>query len=226
MSDVIIAAPVMRDVSRTVSRMKKCRHCGTQNEDGAISCSECGLDLGPSPAAQLAAKLPSAIGAINTKWLWRLCLVIGIPILLLAVYLLSLGPILRFYEAKPSSVWSRVPGVVRAMYEPLDRMPIPEALGRPLRRYNQWWMGVEKDEREFRSLMARIDGSITNGVPQAEVTRLLGEPITWSTNADTVEAHYFYMPEVVLYGGYFTNGFNIAFSNGAVVRKSYATTGR
>ena len=206
--------------------MKKCRHCGTQNEDGVIGCSECGLDLGPSPAAQLAAKLPSAIGTINTKWLWRLSLVIGIPFLLLAAYLLSLGPILRFYGAKPSGVWSHVPRVVRVVYEPLDRMRIPEALGRPLHWYNQWWMGVEKDKREFRSLMDWIDSSITIGVSQAEVTRLLGQPIAWLTNTDTVEAHYIYMPEVVLYGGSFTNGFHITFSNGVVVCKSYATIGR
>jgi len=206
--------------------MKKCRHCGTQNENGASNCSECGLDLGPSPAAQLAAKLPSAIGAINTKWLWRLCLAVGIPFLLLAVYLLSLGPILRFYGAKPPNVWNRVPATVRLIYEPADRLPIPEWLGRPLRRYTQWCMGVEHDKREFRKLMARIDTSITNGMEQSGVIQLLGQPDGDFTNGESVEAHYAFWPGVITDGGYMTNGFVIWFSKGLVLRKSPITIGK
>ena len=205
--------------------MKKCRHCGTGNEDGAVACSECGLHLAPSAVARVAANLPSAILASNTKWLWRLSLIIGIPPLLLAVYLLSLGPILKFYGAKPSNVWSRVPAGIRMIYEPLDHAPVPQPLAGLLLRYNQWWMGVEHDRRAFRNLMAQIDKSITNGMAQPQVVALLGEPLASFTNADTIEAHWFYMPEAVTYG-YVTNGFVIAFANGVVVRKDPITSGR
>ena len=170
--------------------------------------------------------LDKNICATHTEWFWRVTVVTGVPLFLFALYLFSLGPILRFFGAKPLTASSRVPTVVRVIYEPLDRMPIPEGLGRLLRRYNLWWMGVEKDKREFRDLMARLDGSITNGMSQLDVTRLLGEAKRWTTNADTVVAHYFYMPDAVLYGGCFTNGFNVGFSNGTVVCKSYVTSGK
>ncbi len=205
--------------------MKKCRHCGTGNEDAAESCTECGLDLGPSVVARLAAALPSAVRATNTTWPKRLLWLVSVPILLVALYLLSLGPILRFYGAKPSNVWSRVPAVVRMIYEPLDRAPIPQPLAGLLLRYNQWWMGVEQDKRAFRKLMAQIDKSITNGMPQSQVFALLGEPLASFTNAGTIEAHWFYMPEAILYG-YMTNGFVITFTNGEVLRKAAITSGR
>lgn len=203
--------------------MKKCRHCGNENEDGALACSECGLDLAPSPAAQLVARLPSALRATNTKWFWRISLPVGVLLLALVVYLLSLGPILRFYGAKPFNVWSRVPAPIRVIYEPQDRMPVPEPLGRLLRRYNQWWMGVERDKREFLQFMARIDSSITNGMEQSGVLALLGQPAGWFTNAGSVEAHYTYLLEAITYGDYRTNGFVICFSNGLVFRKSPIT---
>ena len=131
--------------------MKHCRHCGTENEDGALTCIECELSLSPSPAAQLLARLPSALRTANKAWLWRAIVVVAVPLLVLAVYLLSLGPILRFYGAKPSSAWSRVPPLVRAVYQPLDKMPVPESLGRMLRSYNRWWMGADNEKADFIS---------------------------------------------------------------------------
>jgi hypothetical protein len=186
------------------------------------------LDFAPSPAAQLVAKLPSAILATDTKWLWRISLVIGVPVLVLAAYLLSQGPILRLYGAKPSSISRRVPAPVRMLYQPLDRMPMP--LGRLLRRYNLWWMDVEHDKREVRKLVARIDTSITNGMERSDVIKLLGQPAGWFTNAGGVQALYMYWPEVAtsgrIYGAYMTNGFNIWFSNGLVLSKSPITVER
>jgi len=206
--------------------MKKCRHCGIENQGEALICSECGLDLGPSAAARLIAKLPSAIGAANARWFWRVSLALGLPFLVLVVYMLSLGPILRFYGAKPFNKWGRVPAAVRILYEPQDRMPIPDSLGRVLRRYNQWWMGVERDKREFRRVIAQIDSSITNGMEQSRVIGLLGQPVGWFTNANRIEAYYFYWSDVEMYGGYMTNGFVIYFSNGVVSSKSPIIGGR
>jgi len=206
--------------------MKKCRHCGTGNEDGAAACTECGLELGPSAVARVAANLPSAIMATNREWLWRISLIIGIPLVLLTVYLLSLGPILKFYGAKPSNVWSLVPAGIRMIYEPLDRAPLPQPLAGLLLRYNQWWMGVEHDKRAFRNLMVQIDKSITNGMALSQVVALLGEPLALLTNGDTIQANFIYMPEVITCGGYFTNGFVVAFTNGVVVRKAPITSGQ
>src|ERR1035437_360022 len=127
--------------------MKKCRHCGTGNEDGAAACTECGLELGPSAVARVAANLPSAIMATNREWLWRISLIIGIPLVLLTVYLLSLGPILKFYGAKPSNVWSLVPAGIRMIYEPLDRAPLPQPLAGLLLRYRSEERRVGKECR-------------------------------------------------------------------------------
>jgi len=205
--------------------MKKCRHCGTENQAEALACSECGLDLAPSPAAQALAKLPSVLGAAN-KWLWRISLSFGALLLASAFYFLSLGPILRFYGAKPpSAVWSRVPVAIRVIYEPQDRMPLPEPLGHLLLRYNQWWMGVDRDRMEFLRRMARIDSSVTNGVEQSAVLGLLGQPLVSFTNGSVVEAHYVYLAEAITYGSP-TNGFTIWFSNGVVFGKSPSTSGR
>src|SRR5437660_2373793 len=129
--------------------MKKCRHCGTENEQEALLCPECGLDFSPSSAAQLVVKLMSVLRAINTSWLRRALVIVAAALLVLAVYLLSLGPVLRVYGAKPSNVWGRVPPPVRAVYEPQDHMPIPEPLARMLRGYNRWWMGAGKEKVEF-----------------------------------------------------------------------------
>jgi hypothetical protein len=184
------------------------------------------LDLAPSPAAQALARLPSALGAANTKWFWRISLAFGGLLLALALYFLSLGPILRFYGAKPpSAVWSRVPAAIRFIYEPQDRMRLPEPFGHLLLRYNQWWMGVDRDRKEFLTLMARIDSSVTNGVEQSAVLGLLGQPVVSFTNGGIVEAHYVHLAEAITYGSR-TNGFVIWFSNGVVFGKSPSTSGR
>jgi hypothetical protein len=200
--------------------MKKCRHCRTDNEDAATICTECGLDLSPSPAAKLVRRLPSAFRGIDTKWLWRISLIVGLPILLLALYLLSLGPIFRFYGAKPPNVWSRVPSAVRVIYEPLDRLPIPGPLARMLRHYNYWWMDVEGDKKKLSKLFTQIDISITNGMPQNQVVGFLGPPIMWSTNGNMIEATYEFVPLGRIPYGSFTSGFTMTFSNSVVLRKS------
>lgn len=203
--------------------MKKCRHCRTDNEDSATTCTECGLDLSPSPTAKFLARMPSAIRATDTKWLWRGFLIVAVPLLLLTFYFLSLGPILRFYGAKPSAVWSRVPSAVRVIYKPLDSLAIPQPVSRLLIRYNRWWMGVERDKKKLAALISHIDNSITNGMTQNQVLALLGQPVRWYTNASTVDAHYLYAPAAVYYGST-TNGFVITFSNGAVLDKSQITS--
>jgi hypothetical protein len=206
--------------------MKKCRHCGTENQNEALACSECGLDLAPSPAAQALARLPSALGAANTKWLWRISLGFGALLLALAFYFLSLGPILRFYGAKPPfAVWSRVPVAIRVIYEPQDRMRPPEPFGHLLLRYNQWCMGVDRERKKFLTLMGRIESSVTNGVEQSAVLGLLGQPVVSFTNGGIVEAHYVYLAEAITYSS-MTNGFVIWFSNGVVFGKSPSTSGR
>lgn len=206
--------------------MKKCRHCGTENQYAVLTCSECGLDLAPSPAARFLAKLPSALGAANMTWLWRISLGVGALLFALGAYFLSLGPILRFYGAKPPfAVWNRVPPAIRIIYGPQDRMALPEPLGRLLRRYNQWWMGVDRDNEEFFKLVARIDGSVTKGMEQSAVLGLLGEPVSSFTNGGTVEAHFTFLAEAITYGS-MTNGFVIWFSNGVVLGKSPNTGGR
>jgi hypothetical protein len=200
--------------------MKKCRHCRTDNEDGATICSECGLDLSPSTAAILISRLPSAFRGLNTKWLWRGSLIVGLPILLLALYFLSFGPLLRFYGAKPPNVWSRVPLAIRKVYEPQDHFPIPGSVARPLRRYNQWWMGVDADKKELAKLISQIDHSITNGMTQTQVLGLLGQPTMWSTNGIMIDADFEYVrPGRIPYGS-ITSGFTITFSNGTVLQKS------
>ena len=138
--------------------------------------------------------------------------------------MLSLGPILRFYGAKPSNVWSRVPAVVRMIYEPLDRAPIPQPLAGLLLRYNQWWMGWNRTRERSASSWHRST-SRSRRMPQSQVFALLGEPLASFTNAGTIEAHWFYMPEAILYG-YMTNGFVITFTNGEVLRKAAITSGR
>ena len=206
--------------------MKKCRHCGTENQDEALACSECGLQLAPSPAGRFLAKLPSALRAANMTWLWRISLGVGVLLLPLAVYFLSLGPILRFYGAKPTSaVWSRLPAAIRVVYEPQDRMRPPQPFAHLLVRYNRWWMGVDRDKKKFLMLMARIDSLVTNGVEQSAVLELLGQPVVSLTNDSIVEAHYVYLAEAITYGS-MTNGFVIWFSNGVVSGKSPSTSAR
>jgi len=191
-----------------------------------LACSECGLDLGPAPAARFLAKLPSALRGVNMTWLRRISLGVGVLLFALGAYFLSLGPVLRFYGAKPPfAVWNRVPPAIRLIYEPQDRMALPEPIGRLLRRYTQWWMGVDRDKKEFLKLIARIDSSVTNGMEQSVVLGLLGEPVSSFTNGDTVEAHFTYLAEAITYGS-MTNGFVIWFSNGVVFGKSPSTGGR
>ncbi len=199
--------------------MKKCRHCGSENKDGATACSECGLDLGPSSPPLFLARLHSAIRAANTTWLRRSAFGLGALLVALGLYFLSLGPVLRFCGAKPPFVWSQAPTVVRIIYEPQDRMPLPEPLGRFLRGYNGWWMGVDRDKKEFLKLMAWIDSSVTNGRRQSAVLGRLGEPVSSFTNGGIVEAHFNYLAEAITYGSE-TNGFVIWFSNGVVFGKS------
>lgn len=115
-----------------------------------------------------------------------------------------------------------MPTLVRLIYEPADRLPIPGLLGRRLRAYTQWWIGVERDKREFLKLITWIDGSVTNGMEQAAVLGFLGEPVASFTNAGTVEAHFSYFAEALTYGS-LTNGFIIWFSNGVVSGKSPST---
>jgi hypothetical protein len=42
--------------------MQTCRHCGKENEDGIALCSECGLELGPSPLARAAGQVGANTG--------------------------------------------------------------------------------------------------------------------------------------------------------------------
>ena len=148
----------------------------------------------------------------------------GIAILLgvLVVYLLSLGPMLRIYGVRPSSGWERLPGFVRMVYEPLDRMPVPEPLGKWLRRYNGWWMRASSEKADFVRQMAQIDSAIQPGLLQSDVIRALGEPLWWTTNVDRLTAEYrFGSPGVPF--DILTNGFRIEFSNGVVVGKTPTT---
>jgi hypothetical protein len=205
--------------------MKKCRHCRTDNEEVATICTECGLDLSPSPTAKLITRLPSAFRALDTKWLWRGSLIVGLPILLLALYLFSLGPILRFYGAKPWNVWNRVPSAVRVLYKPLDSFPIPAPLARLLGRYNQWCMGVDSDKKKLAKLISQLDRSITNGTTQTQVVELLGQPTMWDTNENMIYAYFHIVPLGANFYGNITSGFTITFSNGAVFQKSPILSG-
>ena len=200
-------------------RMKKCRHCGRENEDGLTMCVECGLEMSPSPARRFLAKLPSAIGAIDPTWPQRILVGLCVLFAVLVVYLLSLGPILRFYGVRPSSGWNRLPAIVRIVYEPIKHMPMPESMARMLRGYNRWWLRGSSVNTDYVRQMAQIDRSITVGMSQSDVVRMLGKPLMWYTNGDCLVADYSFPPPITDFD-VLTNGFRIEFSNGMVVGKS------
>ena len=199
--------------------MSQCRHCGRDNEDGVTKCVECGLEMAPSPTWRL---LSSAIVGIKARRPRRI--IVGIVILfgVLVVYLLALGPILRLYGVRPFSGWDRLPAIVRMVYEPLDKMPIPEPVGKWLRGYNRWWMRASSEKTDFVRQIAQIDSWIKPGKLQSDVIGALGEPLWWTTNADRVVAQFSFGPPAVPFD-ILTNGFRIEFSNGVVVAKTATT---
>jgi len=59
--------------------MKTCRHCATDNQDGASLCIECGLELSPSPSTRAAAAATALCERIVT---WKAASVILIIVAL------------------------------------------------------------------------------------------------------------------------------------------------
>ena len=204
--------------------MKECRHCGTENEDSLTLCVECGLDMSPSPARQIIAKLPSAIDKTERSWLRYIVTGLAVLFGIFGIYLLSLGPILRYYGVQPSSGWNRLPSIVRALYGPLDKMPIPEPIARMLRGYNQWWMraNAEKALADWGRRIGQIDQYISVGTQQTNVISMLGQPETWDTNGGHIVASYTFPLPTMDYD-IITNGFWITFANGIVVGKTPIT---
>jgi hypothetical protein len=70
--------------------MKQCGYCGRQNTQEAVYCYECGLELNPPrpDAAQEATWL---------VWVWRPLRYIVLLIVCCAFYLLSFGPMARYF---------------------------------------------------------------------------------------------------------------------------------
>lgn len=167
-------------------------------------------------------KLLAAKAIADMKWPKRIlhgaALVLGV----LTVYLLSYGPFLRVYGVKPYGGWNRLPAIVRIVYAPVD-LGSHGPLARMLRGYHRWWMQIDRDRAKFLDAMARIDNSITNGMSQSEVIRLLGEPgFLWATNGGYIEGRYDYsiISLELTVSQWHTNGFIFGFTNGILVKKT------
>lgn len=142
----------------------------------------------------------------------------------LAVYLFSFGPIARLYGANPYNVGSRLPLPLRLLYCPMDHIPMPDALAATLRRYNYWWMALDRQQKDFLTLMARIDSLITPGMTYSSVVAAIGQPMLSDKPGDQLfSTYYHFQPPAVDYG-LITNGFTIVFSNGVVLRKLPVTS--
>jgi hypothetical protein len=178
--------------------------------------------MSPSPTSQVLARLPSLLRATKTGWPRRILLALGALFVVLTIYLLGLGPILRLYGVRPSSGWERLPVIVRIVYKPIDHLPVPAPVARVLRGYNGWWMRASSEKADFVKWITQLNSAITIGMPQTDVIKALGEPVLWHTNEDRVAAEYVFMPPFVPYD-ILTNGVRIDFSNGVVIGKSPTT---
>jgi|GEM_PF-2525424 len=63
-------------------------------------------------------------------------------LLLLVVYLLSLGPIHALYSSR--RLPGTMPAVLAAFYKPADWLNANTPLGRPMAVHDDWWKGVLK----------------------------------------------------------------------------------
>ena len=179
--------------------------------------------MSPPPLLKFIAKARTFKLRACPVWFRRIVLVIAALFGTLAAYLLSFGPVARFYGANPYNAWSRLPPAFRALYKPMDHIPMPRALAATLGRYNHWWMAVDRQQKEFINLMARIDSSIRLGMTHSEVVATIGPPLSSDSQGNQVFATYVFQAPGVGYD-LITNGFTIAFSNGVVVRKSPITS--
>lgn len=166
--------------------------------------------------------LSSAIAGIRGRRFRRILGGIAILFGVFVVYLIALGPFLRIYDVRPSNGWERLPTIIRMAYEPLDKTPIPQPVGKWLQGYNRWWMRASSEKADFIAQIAQIDNRIRPGMLQSDVVRALGEPLWWMTNADRVLGQFSFGPPIVPFD-ILTNGFRIEFSNGVVVAKTPTT---
>ncbi len=162
------------------------------------------------------------MAGMKTRRFRRIVRRIAILFGLLLIYLLALGPVLRIYGVRPSGGWERLPVVVRFVYEPLDKLPIPDPVGKWLRGYNGWWMRASSEKADFVRQMAQLESLIKPGMLQSDVVRALGEPLWWTTNEGCVIGEFIFAPPIVSFD-VLTKGFRIEFSNGVVVRRTPRT---
>jgi hypothetical protein len=77
---------------------------------------------------------------IEPVWLRRLLIVAVLVVGSFVIYVLSIGPVLRFFGASPAQGWNGVPSFVRFIYAPLTHVPEPFATY--LDHYVDWWIDV------------------------------------------------------------------------------------
>ncbi len=205
--------------------MKRCRHCGVDNDDLAAVCSECGLDFSPSPGVRLITKAASVARRIDPRWGRWILTAAGLMLLLGALYVFSFGPVLWICGGTPQNPWGNTPRIIRAVYEPLDRARLPQPLRTVTPKYTRWWLGPDRDSGPLRGQLVLADQSITNGMMHAHVIELLGRPDASVTNGLCVE-HDFLSSDPSAYARGCTNGLAITFSNGTVVAKRALVPGR
>jgi hypothetical protein len=133
----------------TTHSMKPCSYCGRENQDEAISCRECGTEL-VAPTSTAKPAEPDPIG-----WLRHALRCFGLSIAIACFYLLSLGPVTRYFGTTtrapavttPTSTGATIvttvtrsyPGWVVLIYYPAFALERSDALGDVYAAYLNWW---------------------------------------------------------------------------------------
>ena len=129
--------------------MKPCSYCGRENQDDAISCQECGTELvAPTTDVKSAERHSSG-------WVGYALRCFGLFLAIVCFYLLSLGPVTRYFctttrtpvAAAPTSngatmvatVTKSYPGWVGLIYHPAFALESSGAFGNLYDAYLQWW---------------------------------------------------------------------------------------
>ena len=129
--------------------MKPCSYCGRENQDEAISCRECGTELVVSTTDTKPAERHSF------GWLRFALRCFGLFVAIVCFYLLSLGPVTRYFctttrtpvVAGPTATGATMvqtvsrtyPGWVGIVYYPAFEFEYSGDLGLLYSRYIQWW---------------------------------------------------------------------------------------